>query len=90
MRTLTSDELRDNLSSLLDQVSDDHEPIIVARAGGRPVVLVALEAYDSMDETDYLLASPANRDALLAAIADIEAGRTITKTLDELTTMEGE
>jgi antitoxin YefM len=90
MRTLTSDELRDNLSSLLDQVSDDHEPVIVTRAGGKPVVLVALEAYDAMDETDYLLASPANRDALLAAIADIEAGRTITKTLDELTAMEGE
>ena len=29
------------------------------------------------DETDYLLRSPANREKLLAAVADVEAGRHI-------------
>jgi len=29
------------------------------------------------DETEYLLSSPANREALLRAVADVEAGRNI-------------
>ena len=29
------------------------------------------------DETDYLLRSPANRDSLLRAVADVEAGRNV-------------
>ena len=29
------------------------------------------------DETEYLLSSPANREALLRAVADVEAGRNL-------------
>ena len=29
------------------------------------------------DETEYLLRSPANREKLLAAVADVEAGRNV-------------
>ncbi len=29
------------------------------------------------DETEYLLRSPANRERLLAAVADVEAGRNV-------------
>ena len=32
---------------------------------------------DDMDETEYLLSTPANRERLLKAIADVEAGRNI-------------
>lgn len=90
MRTMTSTELRANLSSVMDQVNDDHVPVIVTRAGAKPVVVLSLEDYDAMDETAYLLSSPANREELLAAIRDADDGRTITKTLDELKAMEGE
>lgn len=90
MRTLTSTELRANLSSVMDRVNDDHEPVIVTRAGGKPVVMLSLEDYDAMDETAYLLASPANREALLAAIEEVEDGRRVAKTLDELKAMESE
>lgn len=74
MKTLSSTELRANLSSVMDQVSDDHEPVIVTRAKGRPVVLISLEDYDAMDETAYLLASPANAQRLLDAVAGLNAG----------------
>lgn len=90
IRTLTSTELRANLSSVMDQVNDDHEPVIVTRAGGKPVVMLSLEDYDAMDETAYLLASPANRESLLAAIGGIDEGRVVTRTLDELKAMESE
>ena len=88
MKTLSSTDLRANLSAVMDRVNDDHEPVIVTRAKGRPVVMVSLEDWASMDETAYLLASPANKAALLAAIA--EAGRGVVKTMAELEAMARE
>lgn len=77
MRTLSSTDLRQNLSKVMDRVNDDHEPVIVTRAKGKPVVMVSLEDWASMDETTYLLASPANRAELMASIAELDAGKTI-------------
>ena len=50
--------------------------------------MVSLEDWASMDETTYLLASPANRAALMAAISELDAGQTVTKTMAELEAME--
>lgn len=90
MKTLSSTDLRANLSAVMDQVNDDHEPVIVTRAKGRPVVMVSLEDWASMDETAYLLTSPANKAALMAALGDAEAGRGVVKTIEELEAMERE
>lgn len=90
MKTLSSTDLRANLSAVMDRVNDDHEPVIVTRAKGKPVVMVSLEDWASMDETTYLLASPANREALMASLADAEAGRGIVKTMAELEAMAEE
>ena len=89
MKTLSSTELRANLASVMDQVNDDHEPFIVHRARGKPVVMVSLEDWASRDETAYLLSSPANRAALMAALADA-AGRGIVKAMEELEAMAKE
>ena len=90
MRTLSSTELRANLAAVMDQVNDDHEPVIVHRARGKPVVMVSLEDWASMDETTYLLSSPANRAELMRAIAELDAGRAIVKTMEELEAMAEE
>lgn len=91
MKTLTSTELRANLSAVMDRVNDDHEPVIVTRAGGRPVVMVSLEDWSSMDETTYLTASPANKAALDKAIADFRSGVPgIVKTMEELEAFDKE
>jgi antitoxin YefM len=74
----------------MDQVNDDHEPVIVTRAKGKPVVMVSLEDWASMDETTYLLASPANKAALLQSIASGQAGQVVVKTMDELQALESE
>ena len=71
MKTLSSTTLRANLSAIMDRVNDDHEPVIVTRAKGLPAVLLSLEDYAAMDETAYLLASPANRAELLASIDEL-------------------
>ncbi len=90
MRHLSSTDLRANLSSVMDQVNDDHEPVIVTRAKGKPVVMVSLEDWASMDETTYLLSSPANRASLMQAIAALDAGQGIVKTMEELEAMAQE
>jgi antitoxin YefM len=83
MKTLSSTELRANLARVMDQVSDDHEPVIVTRAKGKPVVMVSLEDWASMDETIYLLSSPANRRELLASIAELDAGKAVRRDMIE-------
>lgn len=74
----------------MDQVNDDHEPVIVTRAGGKSVIVLSVEDYDALDETAYLLSSPANRKALEDAIDDLEKGRVVNKTIDELEAMARE
>ena len=91
MKTLSSTDLRANLSAVMDRVNDDHEPVIVTRSKGRPVVMVSLEDWASMDETTYLTASPANKAALDRAIAQSKSGTgLIVKTMDELEAMARE
>ena len=90
MKHASSTELRSNLSSMMDRVIDDHEPLMVTRAKGRTVVLISLEDYAAMDETTYLLSSPANAKALHDAIARLDAGDEIVKTMEELVAMTEE
>ena len=90
MRTLSSTELLQKLSSVMDQVNDDHEPVIVHRAKGKPVVMVSLEDGASLDDTTDLLASPANRAELFKAIAETDPARMIVKTMAELEAMAEE
>ena len=82
MKTLSSTELRANLSAVMDRVNDDHEPVIVHRARGKPVVMVSLEDWASMDETTYLLSSPENARRLRESIRQLEAGEVVV--LDHL------
>lgn len=90
MKTLSSTDLRANLSSVMDRINDDHEPVIVTRATGKPVVMVSLEDWASLDETAYLLASPANRAALRAAMIPDGAQPAIVKSMADLKAMEGD
>ena len=83
MRTLSSTDFRKNLSETMDQVNDDHTPVIVTRAGGKPVVLMSLEDYNAMDETAYLLSSPKNAERLSASIERLERGEGTVRELIE-------
>ena len=90
MKHTTSTDLRKNLSAMMDRVNDDHEPIIVTRAKGKPVVMISLEEYQAMDETAYLLATPANRAALMEALSDDDPSRRVEVTMEDLRAMERE
>ena len=50
---------------------------------GRTVVLMSMEDYESMEETDYLLRSPVNAKCLEESIAQLEAGKGVERKLVE-------
>lgn len=88
MKTVSYTELRDKLKSNLDMVSENHETLIIHRPGGKSVVMMSLEEYNSQKETEYLLSSPKNAEHLFESIKQIEKGETITVTLEELKSFE--
>ena len=90
MKQTSSTDLRKNLATHMDAVTDDHEPLLVTRAGQPPVVMISLEDYTAMDETAYLLASPANARALREAIGRMDAGAGLPKSIEDLEAMEDE
>jgi len=83
MNTISYSSFRNHLASTLDQVNDNHTPIIVTRQNGAPAVVMSLEDYHSFEETAYLMASPKNAERLNQAIADIKAGQVTTHELIE-------
>ena len=84
MRTTSYSELRKNLASMLDSVSDDREPIIITRDRGKPAaVLISLEDFASFEETQHLLKSPANAARLMESVAELEGGGGKDRTLTE-------
>ena len=71
----TYTSLRERLASVLDQVSDDREVVIVRRRGARDVALIPADELASLMETAYLLRSPANAKRLLAALRRAKHGK---------------
>jgi len=59
----------------MDKVCDDREPLIITRNRDQAVVMVSLEDYKAMEETAYLMRSPANARRLLASIMQLESGQ---------------
>ena len=74
---------RANLASTMDRVCNDHEPLIITRNGQQSVVMLSLEDFTALEETAYLLRSPANAKRLIAAIEQLGAGGGTERTLAE-------
>ena len=81
MDAITYSAARANLAKTMDRVCDDHEPLIITRNGERSVVLLSLEDYNSLEETAFLLRSPANARRLLSSVAQLTAGQGIERDL---------
>jgi len=81
MQVVNFTEARNNLKSLFDSVYLDSEEVIVNRKNGENVVIISLESYNAMKETDYLLSSPKNRERLLNSLANARAGRVTQREL---------
>ena len=74
MRVVNYSDLRKNLKGYLDAVYQDRQPLVVTRRNNEHVVMISLDEYQSLAETEYLLSEEANarhlRDSLRAARSD--------------------
>lgn len=80
----TYTSLRENLASVLDQVIDQQETVIVRRRGARDVALVPATELAGLIETAHLLRSPRNARRLLAALRRAEQRKQKPSTVAEL------
>lgn len=79
--------IRENLKSYCDKVTDNNETVIVTRKDEKNVVIISLEEWNSLQRA---LRNAEYLGKLNRSIADVKAGRVITKTMDELEAMEDE
>ncbi len=70
----TYTSLRENLASVLDEVVDQQETVIVRRRGARDVALIPATELAGLMETAHLLRSPRNARRLLSALRRSKAG----------------
>lgn len=70
----TYSSLRQNLASVLDQVVDQQETVIVRRRGARDVALIPASELAGLMETAHLLRSPRNARRLMTALRRAQAG----------------
>ena len=77
MRTISYSEARQNLSATMMKAVEDHAPILITRQNGEACVLMSLE------ETAYLLRSPANARRLMDSIDSLKSGKGTEKDIIE-------
>jgi antitoxin YefM len=81
MDAITYTTARANLATTMDRVCHDHEALIITRNGEQSVVMLSLEDFKALEETAYLLRTPANAKRLLSAIEQLNAGKGVERTL---------
>jgi antitoxin YefM len=86
MTAITYTAARENLASTMDRVCADHNPVIITRNRDQAVIMISLEDYEALQETAYLLRSPANAKRLITAIQSLDAGKGTKKSLKNLET----
>ena len=75
MKSITYTAARENLASTINRVCEDHAPVVITKNRDQSVVMLSLKEYESLQETAYLLRSPANARRLLKSIESLESGK---------------
>ncbi len=78
---ITASEARKNLFPLIEQVNQDRTPIEITSKRG-DAVLMAVDDYRALEETAYLLRSPANVRRLLESLEQARVGDVRERELD--------
>ncbi len=77
-KTVPVRELRSNLGSLLDDVSDRRDHVLVTRNGTPTAALIPIGEYEALEETAEILSDSDALSALETGLAEIARGETVT------------
>ena len=84
MKTTNYTELRNNMKNYLDAVVRDSEPLIVHRSGNESVVIISLDEYNAIKETEYISKSASMLDIIRAGDDEIKRGGGSKVDVDDL------
>ena len=76
--------LRDNMKSYMDKVTDDYETMIVTREDNKNVVMISEESYNNMMENIYVMGDKSNYDWLMESKSQLANGKISTHNLTEV------
>jgi antitoxin YefM len=80
----TYTDARARLASLIDEVVENREVVIIRRRGSENVAMIAADELSGILETAHLLRSPANAERLRSALERVRKRKGSPRTLDEL------
>ena len=81
MLTTTISDFRKNVKSYLNKETENFETLIINRGKESGVVIISLDEYNSLNETQYELSSKSNEKRLDDAIENLKTGNSFSKEL---------
>lgn len=88
MLAVNYSNLRNNMKSYMDKVTDDYETIIITRKNTKNIVMISEETYNNMLENMHLLENQANYNWLMESKRQLEEGNVSTHELIEVSDNE--
>ena len=83
MEAVTDTNLRQNLNTYMDKVIQNRDSLIITRKNNQNVVLISIDEYNSLIETNYLLSNEVNVEHLRKSITQHKEGKIKTRELYE-------
>ena len=74
MEKITYTYARQNLRSVLDEVTDNADVVYIKSQNGKEVAMIDAREYESLLETTYLFGDKRNAKAIIKAVSQAEKG----------------
>lgn len=83
MTSVTATGFRSNIKHYMDLVIKDSQEVIINR-GNEAAVLIPMDEYNAMKESEYLMASKEMEQSILTGMEDVKKGNFVEVNIDEL------